>query len=88
MTPFTQLGLAFAAAALGLMSALTMIGEVRLVNILILFFGGFGAGAGLVAAVRGFRAARLRADAAADTAAAAPVTTADTQLTTDEQRTD
>lgn len=40
------LGIAVAAV-----SAFSMIGEVRLVDILLLFFGGFAAGASLVAAI-------------------------------------
>ena len=38
-------------AALALVGALAMVDRIRLVDILALFFGGFGAGAGLVASI-------------------------------------
>ena len=46
------------AAVAALMSALQMQGRVRNVDILTLFAGGFGAGAGLVGAVVGMRRAK------------------------------
>lgn len=42
----------------GFSNALTLIDRVRLVDILLIFFTGFGAGAGLVKTVLDFRAGR------------------------------
>jgi hypothetical protein len=42
----------------GFLNALTVADRVRLVDILLLFFTGFGAGAGLVKTVLDFRAGR------------------------------
>ena len=57
-----RLGLALfvsaASAAVALVSALQLVGEVRLVHVITLFFGGFGSGAGLVGALAARRAAR------------------------------
>ena len=40
-----------ASTAIALLGALAMVDRVRVVDVLALFFGGFGAGAGLVASV-------------------------------------
>jgi hypothetical protein len=45
-------------AAVAFASAVQLIGEVRLVHVIMLFFGGFGSGAGLVRALAARRAAR------------------------------
>jgi hypothetical protein len=57
-----RMGLIGAAAGLaaGLLSALQMIDRVRLVDIVTLFAGGMGAGAGLVKAVIDYRKAQDR----------------------------
>ncbi len=56
--PSFQLALAIVSIVLAGVSAAAMIGEVRLVSILILFCGGFGAGAALVGAIVRYRADR------------------------------
>ncbi len=46
--------------AVALIAALSMVGRVRLVDVLILFFGGFAAGASLVGYIRQRRAGDRR----------------------------
>ena len=61
--------LSLIAAVIGILAALLgviqMIDRIRVVDILLLFFGGFGAGAGLIKAIMEYRIKKTDADSAA-----------------------
>lgn len=61
--------LSLIAAVIGLLAALLgviqMIDRIRVVDILLLFFGGFGAGAGLIKAIMDYRIKKTNTDSTA-----------------------